>query len=230
MQCFGRTKNRSRCKNEASYIFCRHHKWQPISFVFSLVAILAVFGGFYQDTWKPILSYWLGSEKGKNESDTRGGEGGRQDEEKVLAEANRPILELESIELEYGLRRIEGHARFFLKNTGNTSARAICISISQTFDTNGEPIFAGSELMSTCDPKYATPLLNIRKNGELSLPLIELREIARRIGFIPSSAKVHRNQPKQNIFLFIVTYKDYTGAEYKDLFQFEFFENAESNR
>jgi hypothetical protein len=54
MQCFGRTKNGKRCKNEASPLFCGHHKWQPLVFLFSVVTIIGVLGGVYQDVVKPI--------------------------------------------------------------------------------------------------------------------------------------------------------------------------------
>ena len=33
---------------------CGHHKWQPIAFLLSVITIIGVFGGVYQDVVKPI--------------------------------------------------------------------------------------------------------------------------------------------------------------------------------
>lgn len=47
-------KNARRCKNEASFLVCSHHKWQPLAFLLSVITIIGIFGGIYQDVVKPI--------------------------------------------------------------------------------------------------------------------------------------------------------------------------------
>lgn len=41
MICIGRTKSLSRCKNKCRFLFCRHHRWQPL-LVFILPIALSI--------------------------------------------------------------------------------------------------------------------------------------------------------------------------------------------
>jgi hypothetical protein len=54
MRCLGRTKSLKRCKNKSKGLFCRHHRWQPITFIISILTFIALFGGLYQDVFRPI--------------------------------------------------------------------------------------------------------------------------------------------------------------------------------
>ena len=54
MKCIGRTKGK-RCNNETPYVFCSSHKWQPLIFAFTVISVLAVFSGLYQDLIKPLI-------------------------------------------------------------------------------------------------------------------------------------------------------------------------------
>lgn len=56
MRCLGRTNTIQRCRNETRSLFCRHHRWQPIAALISIISFLGVLAGIYQDIWKSILN------------------------------------------------------------------------------------------------------------------------------------------------------------------------------
>lgn len=51
MQCIGRTQSGARCKNDARFITCTKHSWQPLTAGITSIAITA---GLFQDVAKPI--------------------------------------------------------------------------------------------------------------------------------------------------------------------------------
>lgn len=53
MRCFGRTKKFTRCKNNCSFILCRHHRFQW----FGLISIIATLSTFYNGFLKPSTEY-----------------------------------------------------------------------------------------------------------------------------------------------------------------------------
>ena len=164
----------------------------------------------------------------KSNSDT---EDTTQQRHQEFLEANRPIIELEKIEIVRALRKADGHLRFYFKNTGNIEARDICFGIYEPFDRDGKPIFSNNTLAETCTGENSFPRFRLRKDGEISIPfpLLNLPEIQRRIGFIPNSASIQKGQPYQNLFLFNVFYKDTAGTEFRDMFPFEFYRQESPN-
>lgn len=54
MQCLGRKKDFKRCGNNASFLFCRHHKFQPYVLVFTISSVIGVYAGIFQDVIKPL--------------------------------------------------------------------------------------------------------------------------------------------------------------------------------
>ena len=54
MRCFGLTKQVKRCKKVQKWPFCRQHRFQPVALLFSLLGVVAMFGGLFQDVIKPL--------------------------------------------------------------------------------------------------------------------------------------------------------------------------------
>ncbi len=147
--------------------------------------------------------------------------------QQLFIETNRPIVELDKIQIEFLQSESDGVVRFFLKNSGNFKAKNVCIAIAEPFGRDGAPMPPPNNFVqtmgNTCGDKNNLPRVALRKHGETSIPLIELSEIQRRIGFIPNTASIQRGQPYQNLFLFFVSYEDDSGEKYKDMFPFEFY-------
>lgn len=57
MRCIGITKNHTRCKNRTAFLFCRKHIFQPFAFAFTILSIIGIFAGAYQDFLKPLRSF-----------------------------------------------------------------------------------------------------------------------------------------------------------------------------
>lgn len=56
MRCLGRTKNRfAQCKNHTRFLFCKHHWFQPVTAIFAVFSVIAVFAGLFQDLYRPIF-------------------------------------------------------------------------------------------------------------------------------------------------------------------------------
>jgi hypothetical protein len=57
MQCWGRTKAGRRCQKPAKFIFCHLHRRQSQLFylLLSILTIIGLFAGLYQDLVKPIF-------------------------------------------------------------------------------------------------------------------------------------------------------------------------------
>lgn len=56
MRCLGRTSAAKRCRQETNVLFCRHHRWQPVAFLVSIVSFVGVLAGIYQDVWRSLLT------------------------------------------------------------------------------------------------------------------------------------------------------------------------------
>ncbi len=56
MRCLGITKSLERCKNECKkhHAFCRFHRWQWLTGIFSVLTVIGLLGGIYQDVLKPL--------------------------------------------------------------------------------------------------------------------------------------------------------------------------------
>jgi hypothetical protein len=54
MRCLGLTKKRRRCRNEASYLFCRQHRLQPVAWFFLISTVLGLYAGLFQDLIRPL--------------------------------------------------------------------------------------------------------------------------------------------------------------------------------
>ena len=52
MQCLGITKQRKRCKNSCTFLFCKKHFSQPFLLIFGILTFIGVIAGLYQDVWK----------------------------------------------------------------------------------------------------------------------------------------------------------------------------------
>jgi len=55
VRCWGRTKILSRCKNNTKFFVCYHHKFQPIALLFTILTVIGLFAGIFQDLIKPLL-------------------------------------------------------------------------------------------------------------------------------------------------------------------------------
>jgi hypothetical protein len=54
MRCLGITKQKKRCRNHATFLYCARHVWQPASGVVLLGSLVAFYAGLFQDLIKPI--------------------------------------------------------------------------------------------------------------------------------------------------------------------------------
>jgi hypothetical protein len=44
-------------------LFCREHRWQPFAWTLSLLTVVGLFAGLYQDLWKPVRQWRTGEMK-----------------------------------------------------------------------------------------------------------------------------------------------------------------------
>ena len=54
MKCMGRTTKGKRCSRNARILFCRQHRLQPFAWLLSVLTIIGLFAGIYQDLVKPV--------------------------------------------------------------------------------------------------------------------------------------------------------------------------------
>jgi hypothetical protein len=54
MQCIGRTGQKKRCRNNAKFLFCHKHVWQPLTAGAALLTTIGFGAGFFQDAVKPL--------------------------------------------------------------------------------------------------------------------------------------------------------------------------------
>lgn len=55
MRCLGRTQTFKRCKRDGKWPFCHSHQWQPWIAFFTVISVIATFGGLYQDIVRPFF-------------------------------------------------------------------------------------------------------------------------------------------------------------------------------
>jgi hypothetical protein len=55
MRCLGTTKKLRRCENTNVHLYCRHHRWQLLSFLLAAIAAIEMYSGLYQDCINPLL-------------------------------------------------------------------------------------------------------------------------------------------------------------------------------
>lgn len=58
MNCLGLKKNLRRCRNKTNFGFCRHHRFQPFVFIFTISSIIGVYAGLFQDLIRPVATYF----------------------------------------------------------------------------------------------------------------------------------------------------------------------------
>ena len=56
MQCIGRTKTLRRCKNDTKRLFCANHKFQPLLWLATLIAIASGLLGLYRGAFEPLIN------------------------------------------------------------------------------------------------------------------------------------------------------------------------------
>jgi hypothetical protein len=56
MRCLGITRSRRRCQRDATKLFCREHRFQPVAWLISGLTMLGLFAGLYQDVIVPFLA------------------------------------------------------------------------------------------------------------------------------------------------------------------------------
>lgn len=58
MNCLGRTKSLKRCRQPLNLprFFCHHHRWQPLAWLLSLLTLVGLAAGIYQDLWRPAAN------------------------------------------------------------------------------------------------------------------------------------------------------------------------------
>lgn len=56
MRCLGRTRSLERCRNPARWFVCHKHRLQPWALIASVVTIVGLVAGLYQDLWRPIFT------------------------------------------------------------------------------------------------------------------------------------------------------------------------------
>lgn len=54
MKCLGRTKQLTRCRNNARLLFCHQHRIYAWALAFSICSVVAIFAGLYQDLISPV--------------------------------------------------------------------------------------------------------------------------------------------------------------------------------
>lgn len=56
MKCLGRTDSLARCRRDARFLVCHSHRYQPWTFLFFILTLVGLFGGIYQDVFKPAFA------------------------------------------------------------------------------------------------------------------------------------------------------------------------------